>query len=278
MAKKEEATTALATPGTMHTLEERRVINEDVLKVTGHELKREFTRRVEETTAHRQKCYEDLGDYMHAYNTAAQKCWEEVLPGIVSDLEVSFSVLNRLADEDDDQFHVVLSVNEKALLFGLQGMEKDGYYHQGETFLSKMRNAYLKDAGSAADDLSVPLSIVIKRADYTEMNVDRVLEVTATSELQDARIALIKASEPFYEACELVKKAQKDLSDLPKNMEELDIQATARRIRDMGGEDALREVLGSAMQILGGDTVKGLAAALPGYKPEDDGDVINAEQ
>lgn len=270
MSKNKEATTALSVPGSEHTLEERRVINEDVLKVTGHELKREFTRRVEDATAHRKKCYEALGDFMHAYNEAAEQCWMNILPNTQSDLKHSFSVLNQLAQEGDEEYDVSVKVNDQTILFGLQGMERDGYYHQGETALSKMREAFHKEEDSLAADLKVPVSIEIKRGDYTEMRIDRVIDVTCSKDLNDARRALVEASEPFYEAITLLAKAKNDLDELPRNMEELDMQATARRIRDMGGEEALRDVLASATSILGGDTVKGLAAALPDYRTAED--------
>lgn len=268
MSDNKKATTALASPGTTHSLEERRLINEDVLKVTGHELKREFSRRVEEAKAMRGTRYDDLGDYMHAYNEAAEKCWTPVIDTLKKDLASSFDVMNSLASKDTDKFEVSVSVDDRRLLFGLEGMERDGYYHLGETALAAMREALWEDEDAAKADIDVLVEISVRRGSYVEISAERTVTVKVGDELVQARKALVEKSDPFYEAVEAMNAATKALADLPANLEELDMQATARRIRDMGGEDVLRDLLASATSVLDGEAVKGLAASLPDRESE----------
>jgi hypothetical protein len=264
---KDTSTTSLATPGTPHTLEERRAITADVLKLSGHELKKALTARVEQARTVKTDAYADLGDFMHAYNEAIQGCYKDIVHNLASDVSFSFNVFNTLETSDKlkDPFVVTVTVDERKLLFGLDTMESKGYYHLGEQQVADLRQRYAANPDSIAEDITVPLHIVAKRGPHTEFEISRVTRVSATTAFIDAQEDLIKASDPYYAACEALRKAEKDLADLPRNMEELEMQTIAARVQDMGGGDILMSVLDSQARILTGEAVSGLSMTLPDY-------------
>lgn len=254
--------TQLMNPETAHSLEERKAVTDDALKLAKHGLKKELTKRVETTQKQKEEAYESLGDLMEAYNIAAQKCCEMHVTPLKDDVGFSFDAINAFTKNEKEHLNTRVEVQERELLFGLDNMGGDGYYYRGEAFLKEIYSA-----DEHTGDYTIPVHIVIYRGnpdnDDVRMRLERELVVEMSDELAKARKDLQEAAEPFYELTEALKKAQKDLNDLPANMEELDMQATALRVKDMGGQNILSGILKSMGSMLEGAEFDGLSTALP---------------
>jgi hypothetical protein len=268
---------ALETPASAHSLEERRAVSADITKLVGHKLKKELADRVDRAKEHRKACYAACGDLMFSYNEAVNAVTASATANLVERLRVSFDLFDALADEDDPKFAVTLKVEDTSLLFGLQEMPKEGYYYLGESALLEMRKKHLATPDIAKSDLVVPFEVTVLRGSYTEMVLNRKVSAPVTPELEAARIALVEAAHPYVEACDALAKCEDDLKKLPSQMEEVEMQTTARRIVDMGGSELLDSVLDSADKILSGNIVDGLRAALPDYSNAGSADAGDAD-
>jgi len=94
--------------------------------------------------------------------------------------------------------------------------------------------------------------------DYVVMSSYRIASVEPSYDLIAARTALVERAGVYFEAVEEYEQAEKDLHELPKKIEDIEMQATAQRVQDAGGAGVLDALLQSVESIKEGRDIQAL--------------------
>ena len=277
-------------PVTNHSIEDRRALTSDALKLSKHELQKEFKRRIEALKEDGRKLWESTEPLRDAYNTAVANLIGSVGRSVVDDLEHSFRCINRLsaskcarAEDDDDEYRLAVTVtlgedytffegsasnetrlNEKMRPF-LSGNKLSARHYRlrQQSMHSIVEEAHDSGDGDPcyANDLTIPVAICI--GSNEDLSITRYMDITCSFDLEQARRAFEEPAAQMKHIAEQLEKAEEDLERLPEMIKELDMHATALRISEAGGARFLESIMTGVQRIMSGDThLSGLALAM----------------
>jgi hypothetical protein len=281
-------------PETKHSIADRVALTGDALKLGKHELKKEFTKRINILTQAIDDAWKSTLPLRDAYNMAVASCALSVAQPVVDGIRSSFALLNnmipdRRADEDPDEYNTRLE--ESAIEVDVRVSTCGTFFRgskKGEAacverlgILAPVRRAIQLEHGymllshmreivniEYVDDLSyeqtIELDIEINHGTEGEsMELTRELIITCDQGLYKAREAFVEPVKTITDLEERLKVAESDLENLPKMMEELDMSATAMRLKAAGGAQFLGHIMAGVLRIKGGETeLSGLQLAM----------------
>ena len=250
-------------PTTIHTLEERKAITDDALKVAKHTIRKTLEARIMALQKVVAKTYDDLGDLMFRYNTAVRGVVDLEYDVIIAGIEGSFKDIALLSSTKlRPEWEPAFELNETALYYGVQGWEWTMMPHAdylGLGYKSILTNAEKKNWDR---DLTIRFTMCLQEGTSLLCRREMEAEVEAPPELITAREDLAHASAPYLAAREELAQVHEELSKLSDTMVELDMQATAARLQAAGGSGLLDGILESTQKILAGEAFDGLATAM----------------
>lgn len=262
-------------PKSPHSIEDRKALTSDALKLSRHELEKEFTRRISAIKQAIDDEWEATLPLRDAYNMAVAKLIRSVSDGLVDELQHSFRCLNRMLEDDDDAgVEAVVRLGSERTFFHGSKEGSKALLHQMGALLEEwvvysasrpLQRGYIKefeDEECWADDLRAPLEVTIVQGDHAECEINRTFCITCSFELEQARRALAAPSKKITQLEEQLQLAMADHERLPEMIRELDMQATAIRLRDAGGELFLHSIMDGVRRIMNGENISGLTLAL----------------
>jgi len=264
MNKKEE--TLLHGPLTVHDLHERRALTADAITVAEHEIRKELNRRLKKAQKAIQEAHAALGDVMYAYNEAVLECYQPHLAALQSDINFSYSVMNKLDTGPEPDWHANVDAAAGKMFFAVEDW-KENTGLDGRLTPDNIPHVACED-DFYSSDLRVYIHLELCEAESREQQAycfasrNLELDVSATGALHDARKALAEQSKPYFDLKQEQKELLDQLRDLPNKIKELEMQATTERLKAAGGGSLLLEILDSANLIKEGKEIHGVSLAL----------------
>lgn len=281
---KKEAIKPFQEPATGHTIEDRRALTADALKVANHELKKEFQARLKACEKAIAQCQREAEPTLMAYNEAAASLISSLINTHRDDWRFSFQMLSGArdtrdeGDEDADLalilrihtpfgsnfFHGVSDSRIKAFRARWENarISEPGHYRRGFPDCDDLLEWGVGAHGDDSYDLEVGLHFEIVYGEDS-LDVTRWFDITASPELAQARQGLTDLGRRLEALHEDRRQAERNIDRLPSMIKELDMSATIMRIRDAGGEQFLEQIISGVDRILKGDLqLSGTAMAL----------------
>ncbi len=265
-------TTAIAEPAYTGSLKKRKALTKDILKLTRHELEKEFKDRVHNAHVAREAFWIEVFDQVDAYDAITEKMIDEAIQVVGEKCSGAFDMINLVNVDDSKGLEMKIDPGTHGYYGKLHAHPKPASYHEDAVFHGGDESLFacirqLKKEGDMSK--SVTRSVEIDIYEYDEDEEDPqvsfaiTIEMKATEALIAARQQLIPTVEIAATLKEALDNAEEDLVNLDKNVKELEMQAVAKRVGDAGGGVLLDDVLGSMNSLLKGEKLNGLQAALP---------------
>ena len=253
------------------TLEERKIVVDDILEVAEHEIEASLKKKESELQAEFMEAIEALEPPKKELKEKIDKCVKPHMNSLKSEFSHPFSIVNAVEAPDRD-FNTIECEMDYSPTFSFPKRSTAGF----SKWEKDMAVASLKKWAEWKSGDNIPVSVTIEiypidkddeRGD--EMSFSFNIWVVSSSDVEKSIEKFLKKSKLALEIADRMKIVEGQLSNLDKTMKELKMQAVSSRIKEMGGEGLLKQVLDSANQSLGGLPVSGVSMTLPDYRTKE---------